>query len=287
LNAVATQPMPPTPALSRKASLRLSQLRATWSLNLRIARSGKRLWILALVTALPVLPPLIFLIVSFLFPRDRTFGVGAMAFFKGTVGTVYLHVVLYILALVYGLAVVSDEVEGKTLIHFMLRPIPRWVIVVGKFLAAWLITALLIVSSLALTYTLAWVVEKEPGAWKHLFEYANLKILLLDSLVLVFALAAYLALFSCVGAWLRHGERWGVVFCFGWESLIAYLPAKLKWLTVMYHVQTLLPHSVSVAKFFSLRGEPLSKPTCVAILLGVTVVSLALTVWNLRRREIQ
>lgn len=287
MSATAAQSVPSAPDARRNVSLRLGQLRTVIALSLRIARQGKRLWILALVALLPAVPPLIFLLTSVLFPKERTFGVGAMEFFKGTIGTVYLHVVLYVLALVYGLAVISDEVEGKTLVHLLLRPIPRWVVVVGKFLTAWLITALLLVGSLTLTYALSWGVEKDPGAWKHAFAYSNLRILLLDSSVLLFALAAYLAFFTCVGAWFRHGERFGVVFCFGWESLITYLPAKLKWLTLKYHVQTLFPHSVATARFFSLRGKPLSETTCIAILLATIVVFLALAVRSLRRREIR
>jgi hypothetical protein len=42
-----------------------------------------------------------------------------------------------------------------------------------------------------------------------------------------------------------------------------------------------------VAKFFSLRGDPLSKTACFAILLAATAIFLALTVWNLKRREIR
>lgn len=288
MNAAIAPPMPTTPDLSHRAALRLAQLRAAFGLNLRIALRGKRVWVLALVALLPAVPPILFLIVSYLFPGNRTFGSGGpMAYFQSAIATIYLHVVLYVLAMAYGLAVISDEVEDKTLVHLLLCPIPRWVVVIGKFLAAWLITALLMVGSLTLTYALTWFCENAPGAWKPLFAYANMRILLLDSVVLVFALAAYLALFSCVGAWLLHGERWGVVFCFGWESLITYLPAKLKWMTLMYHVQTLFPHKVSVAKLFALWGEPLSKATCIAILLIASGVFLALTVLNLKQREIR
>lgn len=288
MNAATVQPIAVAPDLPRRTvALRLAQLRAVFGLSSRIALRGKRLWILALLGILPTLLPILHIVASRLSSRVPPFP-PAMEFFKTVVvSTVYLRVILYILALAYGLAIISDEVESKTLVHLLLRPLPRWVIVLGRFLSTWLIAGLLLAGSLALNYVLIWAAQREAGAWKNLFSYANLRILLLDALVFFLALAAYLALFSCIGAWLRHGERWGVVFCFGWEWLIPYLPSKLKWFTVMYQVQTLFPHDVSVAKFFSLWGERFSKTACIAILLIAAAAFLALTVINLKRREIR
>ena len=286
MSATVAQPTPTSPGISRVVALRWTQLRAVLGLGLRIALRGKRIWILGFVTFLPAAIPVLHMILTRLARHVPDFP-PAMDFFKNLVSVLYLHVLLYVLALTHGLAVISDEVEDKTLIHLMLRPLPRWVIVVGRFLSAWLAAGALLVGSLLLLYALAWSAQPGGDLWRRALDHFNLKILVLDCLILVFALGAYLALFSCVGAWLPHGERWGVIFCFGWENLITYLPARLKWMTLMYHVQTLFPHNVRVAKLFAIWGEPLPKPTCAAILLISTVVFLALTVWNLKRREIR
>lgn len=287
MNGATAQLTPPEFDVRPGASLRGGQLFAVMRLNLRIARHTKRLWILALVAMLPVLPPFLSIIVSSLSSGQHTFRTGPLVYFSNSIGRLYLHVVLYVLTLVYGLAVVSDEVEGKTLVHLLLRPIPRWVVIIGKYLAAWIITALLLAVSLLATYTLSWFAQRGADTWKGMFEYENLKTFVTDSAILLFALGAYLALFTCMGSWFRHGERFGVVFCFGWESLITYLPAKLKWMTLKYHVQTLFPHSVTPFKAFTLRGEPLSRPTCIIILCAVIVVFLWLAISNLRHREIR
>ena len=265
---------------------RLVQLRAVIALSLRIALRAKRIWIIGLVLFLPVLLPLGFLIVS-AFVSKMPPPPNPMTIFRQIVSLVYLRVGIYVLALTYGISLISDEVEGKTLVHLLLRPIPRWIVVVGKFLSAWLLTGVLLVASVVLTYALYWITQRSAVERLKMFDLENLRILGLDLLVMLFALSAYLALFGWLGARLPHGERWGVVFCFGWEWLITYLPARLKWMTLMYHVQTLFPHDVSVARFFSLRGEPLSKTTCVAILLVVIGISLALMTLNLKRREIR
>lgn len=282
----AAQPLPSAPAAPRRVALRLAQVRAVFGLSLRITLRGKRIWILGFIALVPALLPVLHMVLVRLFTHVGRFP-PAMDFFKNVVSVLYLHVLLYVLALACGLAIVSDEVEDKTLVHLLLRPLPRWAIVVGRWLSTWLVTSVVLVGSLIALYALSWAAQQEFDVGRRALDHFNLTILALDCLVFVFALGAYLALFSCVGAWLPHGERWGVVFCFGWESLITYLPARLKWFTLMYHAQTLFPHKVSVNKLFSVWGEPLPKLTCALILVIVTVVSLALTVWNLKRREIR
>jgi len=286
VSAVISSPIASDAELPRGVGLRWVQLRAVFGFSLRVALQSKRLWILGLVTFLPVLVPLGYAIVSIFIPHVPPFP-SVMGVFRNLFGLVYLRVVLYVLAMAYGLSLLSDEIEGKTLIHLVLRPIPRWTVVGGKFLSSWLVAGVLIVLSVIVTYALLWAIQKDPGVRLEAFRLENLKTLGIDLVAVVGALAAYLALFSCVGAWLPHGERWGVVFCFGWESLITYLPARLKWITLMYHVQTLIPNNVVVVKRFILSGEPLPKYMCVMILFAATVVFLALTVWNLKRREIR
>lgn len=268
--------------------LRLGQLMAVFSVSLRLNVRSKRLWTLLLVAALPVIPPLIVLILNTVFGHSIPMGRGAMLTFKNFVGIAYFHFLLYIIALVSGLAVVSDEVEGKTLVHLMLRPLPKWVLVVGRYLAGWVVAAAILVASLVLNYALIWAVRLDADTRHLAFNAANLKVLGFNAMCLAFALAAYMSLFSAFGAWLPHGERFGIVFCFGWEWLITYLPARLKWFTVMYHVQTICPHEMAggrLARLLTLQGEPLSKTTCTIVLICIIVAGLALTIRNLKTRE--
>jgi len=286
MSAAIPSAIPAAPDGAGLVRRRLGQLRAVVGLNLRIALRAKRIWIIGLLLFLPVLLPLAYLIISAVVAKMPPVQ-DPMTIFRKMVSLVYLRVAIYVLALTYGISMISDEVEGKTLVHLLLRPLPRWIVVAGKFISTWLVAGALLAASVVLTYALYWLTQPSGIERLKMFDPGNLRILGLDALVMLFALSAYLALFGCLGARLPHGERWGVVFCFGWEWLITYLPARLKWMTLMYHVQTLFPHDVSVSQFFALRGEPLSKTTCVAILLVVIGISLALMTLNLKRREIR
>lgn len=68
--------------------------------------------------------------------------------------------VLPILAVVFGTGVIMQEMEQKTIVYLLSRPVPRWRILVAKFAAAWLVTS---ITSVFAALLLA-VATHEPGA---------------------------------------------------------------------------------------------------------------------------
>src|ERR1051326_2244228 len=64
---------------------------------------------------------------------------------------------LVILSVVFGTGVISQEIEQKTIVYLLTRPVPRWRIVLMKFLAAvtGIITTVLISSTLLAIATFA------------------------------------------------------------------------------------------------------------------------------------
>jgi len=68
--------------------------------------------------------------------------------------------VLPILAVVFGTGVISQEMEQKTIVYLLTRPVPRWRILLAKFAAAWVVTS---VTAILATLALA-AVTHQPGA---------------------------------------------------------------------------------------------------------------------------
>jgi hypothetical protein len=68
--------------------------------------------------------------------------------------------VLPILAVVFGTGVISQEMEQKTIVYLLTRPVPRWRILLAKFAAAWIVTS---VTAILATLALA-AVTHQPGA---------------------------------------------------------------------------------------------------------------------------
>ena len=67
--------------------------------------------------------------------------------------------VLPILAVVFGTGVIMQELEQKTIVYLLSRPVPRWRILFAKFLAAWIVTS---GTSILATVLLA-MATHEPG----------------------------------------------------------------------------------------------------------------------------
>jgi ABC-type transport system involved in multi-copper enzyme maturation permease subunit len=137
----------------------------------------------------------------------------------------------------YGTALVADEVEDKTITYLFVRPISRASVLAGKYLAYLVTTVCVVLPSVVLLYLL--VVPLGNGSLAAAFPD-----LLKDLALLGIGLAAYGAIFAFIGAQFKYPLVTGLVFAFGWEQLALILPGYLRWTTVAYHLQALVPHTM-------------------------------------------
>lgn len=138
--------------------------------------------------------------------------------------------ILTILSVIYGTGVLSQEIEGRTIVYLLTRPIPRWRILLVKFAGAWLaITATVCLSELLLALALFGTrLAATPLA-------ADLRILPLGAL-------AYGSLFLLLATFLSRPLMYGLLFAFGWESWVPSLPGGFSRLSIMAYLRTLAPH---------------------------------------------
>jgi ABC-type transport system involved in multi-copper enzyme maturation permease subunit len=209
---------------------------------------GQMLWsrrtiFLGLVVSAPVVVALILRIVAAAFQVKGALRVeGGLALagpsiFAFFIWVLYLRVVVPALGVFYGTALVADEVEDKTITYLFTRPIPRGAVLVGKYLAYLVATALVVLPSVMVVYFL--VVPMGGGRLG-----ATFPALLKDLALLAVGLATYGALFAWVGARFKRPLVMGLVFAFGWEQLIMLVPGYLKRLTIVYYIQGLVPHAM-------------------------------------------
>lgn len=139
--------------------------------------------------------------------------------------------VLLILAVVFGTSAISQEVEGKTIVYLLTRPVPRWRLLLMKFLAvntvvlgaAWLSTLLIA------------LVTFGPGGLSG-------SPLMRDLEILPFAALAYGGLFLLLGVVVNRAMLYGLLFAFGWESWVSRLPGSFHRVSLMTYLQVLSPH---------------------------------------------
>jgi ABC-type transport system involved in multi-copper enzyme maturation permease subunit len=263
-----------------------SFMRGAWrvfELSLGEMLWSKRTVFLALVVGCPVLVALVIRIVDSMgvtpFKLDGA-RVDSVAIFGVMIWLLFLRFIVPVLGVFYGTSLIADEVEDKTITYLFTRPIRRSAVLMGKYIAYLVCTTLVVLPGVMLVYFLI-VPFPRIGA--------SFTMLATDLGLLALGLAAYGGLFALVGAVLKRPLVVGLVFAFGWEQFALIMPGYVRRFTLMYYIQSLVPHAVpdegvaSLLNFFI--QSPPSTFVCLASLAGATAVSLALAGRVVERRE--
>ncbi len=199
--------------------------------------------------------------------------------FASLMSTAVIHFLVVFVTLFYGTALISEEVDGKTLTYLLVRPIPKPTIMVGKFLALAWISALLVLPTVFFSYAILYL----GGDLGPLLEDAG--VLGKDIGTIMLALMAYGSLFSLLGAWLKHPIITGLVYAFGWEGIISYLPGFTRKLTITHYVQSIFPHEdtgTAIAMMIGERSGTLESIVTLVLLSGFFLATASLI---LREKE--
>lgn len=205
---------------------------------------GEMLWsrrtiFMALVVGLPVL---IAIIVRLLFElgapamRVNNAQVSGPVIFGLMIWVFFIRFSIPVLGVFYGTSLIADEVEDKTITYLFSRPIPRGAVLVGKYLAYLACTILVVLPSIVIVWLLIVPVGGSLAA--------GFVDLLTDLGLLALGLAVYGALFAFIGAALNRPLLIGLIYVFGWETMVMAVPGSLKRFSVAYYLQGLVPHAM-------------------------------------------
>ena len=252
---------------------------------------GQMLWsrrsvFLALIAAAPVGLAALIRFATFaeprLLPQINGERLNGAALFGLMIWLLYVRFIVPVLGMFYGTSLVADEVDDKTITYLFVRPIPRGAVLIGKYLAYFVCTALLILPSVVLVYFL--LVPIGGGSIGRSFPS-----LAVDLGVLAAGIASYGALFAWVGARLKRPLVIGLVFVFGWEPGVLLFPGYLKRATIAYYLQGLVPHTMpqesSVSILLQVFQEVPPVPLSLAALAGVTLIGVWLAARATETRE--
>lgn len=204
--------------------------------------------------------------------------------------SIYVQFVLPFCALFFGVQGLQGDLEDRTSVYLFVRPLPRWAILLGKWIAAALLSAAAVsLGVVALYYGLTlpgreWRSDIAPP-WQ-----------MVPAFVAACALgaSAYAALGALFGAWFQRPLIAGVVFLLGWEVAVANLArqASARSFTVMDPMRRLLwrEHAARDEYADVLKGPFGIVPDPEALspelsTLRFALVVLALAVWIYSRRE--
>jgi ABC-type transport system involved in multi-copper enzyme maturation permease subunit len=183
------------------------------------------------------------------------------------------------------------EMLDKSLHFYLLTPVRREVLAIGKYLAGLTATVVIFTTSTFLQLAaLAWHFSRQevseylngPG-WGHVASYLG---------VTALACVGYGSIFLAVGLLFRNPIVPAAAVLI-WESLNLYVPATLKKISVIFYLQSLSPVVAppdsdmnALMKLLITAAEPVSATAAILGLLGVTVAVLVVAGRQARRLEI-
>ena len=206
--------------------------------------------------------------------------VGGAGIFGMMIWILFLRFIVPVLGVFYGTSLVADEVEDKTITYLFTRPIRRGTVLLGKYLAYLVCTTCVVLPAVMIVYFMLVPLAEVPRSFMWLVT---------DLGLLALGLAAYGALFALVGTVMKRPLVVGLVFAFGWEQFALIMPGYVRRFSLMYYIQSLVPHAMPADTVQSLLNffiqNPPSTLTCLASLAGAIAVSLVLAGRVVERRE--
>ncbi len=185
-----------------------------------------------------------------------------------------LPILLPLTALIFATSALGGEIEDRTLVYLTLKPISRLTVIVAKFLAATLVSTVLVEASLAATYLLA---TQGNG------NLADLGAILLAGLG---GCVAYSSLFLLLGLWLpRRGLLVGFIYVLVWEGTASTLSTGLATFSVRRYVEGALHASLGSSSLAALQPSSISGTVSFLVLALVLVAGVIVSTWRLHWME--
>jgi ABC-type transport system involved in multi-copper enzyme maturation permease subunit len=213
--------------------------------------------------------------------RVNNVTLGGPTIFGLMIWAIFVQFCVPVLGVFYGTALIADEVEDKTITYLFTRPIPRSAVLFGKYLAYLVCTIFVVLPAVVLIWLLIVPINGSLGQ--------GFPDLMKDLGLLALGLVVYGAVFALVGSVFKRPLLAGLVFIFGWETIVMALPGYLKRFTVAFYLRGLVPHTMPANSPLSII-EALFRETppltlCLFWLLTITGLSLYLAGRAVTNRE--
>ncbi len=190
--------------------------------------------------------------------------------------TVSSMLVFHLLALasaIFTTAIVSQEVEQKTIVYLLTRPVPRWKLLLLRYAASVTVVALIAIFAALLT---------SLGTFHGLVSNSFLP---RDVLALFIGALSYGALFLFVSLLFNRSLVICALFAFGWESVIPDMPGEMYKLSIFSYLQAIAQHPAptdnqALSLLTGASSGSTLTPSTAYLCMGILVVGLlALSAW--------
>lgn len=226
---------------------------AIFTLTLRELAGQKRIILMLLLAAVPVLLAMVYTLGDRQHPQDFT---------ANMMESVVVTVVLPLICLVLGTSAIGSEIDEGTAVYILAKPVRRLHIIIAKFVAAGLVSAALVVTSTALAATIALSGESAEGIPAGF------------TLAVAFGSFAYCAVFILLSIVTSRALLFGLGYVFIWEGLVTNLFGAMSYVSIRQCSLGIADAVATVsARQTNFKAE-LTAAEAVPIIVAVTVAAL-------------
>ncbi|MGE3961178.1 MAG: ABC transporter permease [Dehalococcoidia bacterium] len=212
----------------------------------------RRMLLLVLLALIPVL-----ISVIFRFTADRSSPGDPSEFAAGILATFVVNLVLPLTALLIGTSALGQDIEEGTIAYLLAKPLARWKVILAKLLAAWVLTAGVVLISV-LGVGLLVLVGEEGTSLIPAFVAATIA-----------GALAYVVIFVTLSVRFTRSLIIGLAYVFVWEAIISQFISGVRFLSVRAYTVGIADGLTEIAT------EPLSRSLDAApavILLAILVI---------------
>jgi ABC-2 type transport system permease protein len=188
-----------------------------------------------------------------------------------SVSSVLVFHILALASAIFTTAIVSQEVEGRTIVYLLTRPVPRWQLLIVRFAASVIVVACL---GFVMIY---WTSLGAFGLKSNPLLFNDLKAVALGAL-------GYGGLFLLVSLVVNRAMIYCLLFSFGWETSVPSLQGDLYHLSINTYIQAVAQHPVNAASrsLSAAGGDNANSVTALTgalTLTAVAVVTVLISCW--------
>ncbi|MDT8071174.1 MAG: ABC transporter permease subunit [Terriglobia bacterium] len=199
----------------------------------------------------------------------------------------YLRLAMFFGCLGIFTRLIRGEMVERSLHYYLLSPVRREVMLIGKFVAGAIRSILLFGSAVLLSFFFIYLphgaageafISEGPGK-TYIYAYLGITVL---------ACLAYGAIFLLFSMLMKNPTP-AALLLMGWEFISSILPAFLQKFSVTYYLRPMLPVTIPGEGLFALltvNVEPVPAWISTAGVLSLTAAVLALCCWRVRTLEI-
>jgi len=252
----------------------IANIRPVFTFFLNRGWKSRRTRVFFLLSLIPFLILLAVKIVQILSPDFKTF---LYQIFSQAVVPFYFTMFIQFIALFFGSSVINDERESKTLIYLTTTQTPKLSILLGKFTACYILSALIVLVGFVLCFVVSYV---------NRLTFASMELLLGLTATAALSLLVYSAFFCALGTLFRKSILFGIFFILGWENVIQYFPGSTQKFSLNHYVKSLLP--VELPKkggFLSFNLQPSSTLEALIVISLLTLIFLTIAILIFQNKE--